>query len=1679
MKGHPSNIFTTVRSEGAILPSDLLQRIVSGDKALDGLDAKSFHLLEGDRINEAINRSWSRLRGAWVNFQHALTQLSSDDAATRLTREKFLLPLFQELGYGRLPPATAIAIGDKRYAISHGWHHTPIHLVGYRVDLDKRSAGIAGASKSSPHSLVQELLNRSNQHLWAFLANGRRLRILRDNASLTRQAYVEFDLEAMMAGEVYADFVLLWLLCHQSRVEVRESGIGNRESGAASTPDSRLSTPHDCWLEKWSQVADSQGTRALEQLRKGVEVAISTLGQGFLSHPANQELRRLLQTGALSAQEYNHQLRRLVYRLLFLFVVEDRDVLLDPAAAPEAKERYQRYYSVNRLRSLADRHRGTRHHDLYQGLQVVMQHLGREGCPALGLPALGSFLWSNEATPALTGNWELGIGNRGQEKTSSHSPDSPLPTPDSPSSSPSKLANVYLLDAIRALAFICDRNGRRPVDYKNLQSRELGSIYESLLELHPQLNIGAGTFKLKTAEGNSRKTTGCYYTPESLVQKLLDTTLEPVLEKTIQAAKQRELEIGNRESRIGNRIQKRTFSQVPDSLLPTPDSPTSLVEEAILNLKICDTACGSGHFLTAAAQRVAKRLAAIRTGEEEPGLDAVRTALRQVISCCIYGVDVNRMAVELCKVALWMEAMEPGKPLPFLEHHIQWGNSLIGATPALMARGIPDDAFKPIRGDDKALCRDLKRQNKREREQAQLTLVDPSTRPWGWLEDMAAYAPEHQPWQQLEELAALMAELDGIPDETIAQVQLKQQKYKELLASTEYRFSRFRADSWCAAFVWIKRSPSDEEANRGIANRGVEGSQESLLAASYSSTHSPEATRSTHPTPDSRLPTSLPYALTEEVFRKIKQNPYNAADWLWGEVENLQSQYSFFHWHVTFAHIFRVPKQAEAVENEQAGWSGGFDVELGNTPWERIKVQEREWFAAYRPDISNAVNATERKRKIQALKTEDPYLYLQFTERCRQSDGESHFIHHSGKYPLCGRGDINTFAVFAEINRLLLQPNGRLGCIVPSSMATADTTKYFFQDLMASKALVSYYDFENRAKIFFPAVDSRMRFALMTLSGSQQPVEQADFVFFAHRIEDLAQSDRHIHLTLDDINLLNPGTKTCPTFRSQREFAITRQIYQTIPVLGQSDHQGNRWQLRITQGLFSQTADISLLQPTTAVDPDQTDLIRCYEARMISRFNHREGSAGITDKNTFRTGVSIPISDEERTDPHFLAQSRYWASLQDTAQRLPKDYPYQWLMGFKDVTSATNTRTMIACVLPKTAVLCSIRVVFLEDYNHPSPPTPLPEVEGSKSTSSSLSPRERARVRATEATGPKKPSPPGISILLSLLANWNSFCFDFFCRQSTPGNHLSDYIIRQLPTLPPSTYQQPCPWDATLTVEDWILPRVLELTYTAWDLQGFAKDIWRESGVGNRESIVQQWEQNHGKPIGSVLSRLEGLADGDGPGRNDLLAHPKLPEGRNLRNDFSDAEGIGVDSGEHRRGIRSRESGGVYPVPQDRSGLSQRVGDTFAPIRSGQTDQSRLNKTSPGTMRLDWENAAFSNSLTPEQNLEALITTPDSPLPIPPFSWNLDRRSWLQAELDAAFFHFYNIQRKDVGFMLESFPIVKRKDRQKFGSFQSKARILRIYDQLTAAMQSGVAYHSDLDPPPGSPVPSPLGRGLG
>ena len=621
---------SAVTSTGGLLPRDLLDRVAAHDPTLDGTVPESYGLARGERLNNAIAHSWNRLGTLWERFGAELAALNgSERAATGLTRRRFTLPLLEELGFADLSPPGSLYVGDRDYPISHEWDGSvAVHLVGARVEIDKRTPGVPGAARISPYGLVQEFLNRSDRHLWAIVSNGRRLRLLRDNASLTRQSYVEFDLAAMLDGEQYSDFRLLWLTCHRTRFE------GDR--------------PESCFLERWTQEAASSGIRALDRQRVGVERALTALGEGFIAQP-NTELKQRLRSGALSTEEYHRQVLRVIYRFLFLLVAESRDLLLPPGADAAARKRYERFYSAHRLATMADRQRGSSHADLWEGFGVVVRALsGTSLAPSLELQPLGSFLWSPDATPDLND---------------------------------ATIDNAHLLDAVRALAWVYDDGSRvrRQVDFRNLGSEELGSVYESLLELRAEIDIDRTTFRLVTVAGNERKTTGSYYTPSPLISRLLDDALDPVLDEAERAA-----------------------------------DPAA----ALLALRVLDPACGSGHFLIAAAHRIAGRLASVRCGGAEPSPDDLREALRDVIGRCVHGIDINPMAVELCKVSLWLEANMPGHPLGFLDHHIVVGNSLLGTTPELLDAGVPDAAFKQLTGDDKEWVKTLRRANKTERDRA-------------------------------------------------------------------------------------------------------------------------------------------------------------------------------------------------------------------------------------------------------------------------------------------------------------------------------------------------------------------------------------------------------------------------------------------------------------------------------------------------------------------------------------------------------------------------------------------------------------------------------------------------------------------------------------------------------------------------------------------------------------------------------------------------------------------------------------------------------------------------------------------------------------------------------------------------------------------------------------------------
>ncbi|MEI8320295.1 MAG: hypothetical protein WCH79_20380, partial [Planctomycetia bacterium] len=341
--------FQHIRTTGPMLPADVLSRVAIEDSKLPGLAGADYGLAASERLGEAITRSWTRLLDIHRAFSEELAAADPADTAAAPTFKTWLRYLFQELGYGSLTATpTARVIDDSSYPVSHQGKHLPMHLGGANVPLDRRTSGVTGASKSAPHSLAQEFLNRNDEALWAIVSNGRQLRLLRDNVSMTRQAFAEFDLEGIFKGQIFSDFRLLWLVLHATRFDVPADG-----------------QPHQCIIEQWHVEGTSVGTRVLGELSDGVRRAIEALGRGFLARPQNEPLKAALASGALDKQEYYRQLLRLVYRLVFLFVAEGRDLLLDPAAPKTNRDTYRKHYSAARLQELAGRLRGNRHPDLF------------------------------------------------------------------------------------------------------------------------------------------------------------------------------------------------------------------------------------------------------------------------------------------------------------------------------------------------------------------------------------------------------------------------------------------------------------------------------------------------------------------------------------------------------------------------------------------------------------------------------------------------------------------------------------------------------------------------------------------------------------------------------------------------------------------------------------------------------------------------------------------------------------------------------------------------------------------------------------------------------------------------------------------------------------------------------------------------------------------------------------------------------------------------------------------------------------------------------------------------------------------------------------------------------------------------------------------------------------------
>lgn len=1334
----------TIRLEGSLFLPDQLEKAAQG--RAQGQTEVDYGVPKGVKLKDEYSRSFQIACAQW---QHFATQLDRADVDAHRLTIGFVSELLRDaLGYTPVQPTTSVQVAAMAYPVSVMAGQMAVLVTPHNLALDDADPRFAvagsGNRRKSAFQAMQELLNASPEHSWGIVSNGKQLRLLRDAASLTRPTYLEFDLADLLGGQRYAEFANVWRLLHASRAP---------QSGGAA-----------CIWEQWREAGKAEGTRVRDGLRNGVEKALLTFGEGFLQHHANEPLRAALHDGSLSKDAYFQQLLRLIYRLIFIFTVEERGVLHpvdDSAEALASRRAYAEGYALNRLRELClTRRARNRHDDHWQAIRIVWRGLAH-GQARLALPALGG-LFAEDQCPHLD---------------------------------TASLHNTYMLSALQHLRWAITIQGNAssltPVDYRNMGPEELGSVYESLLELVPTIDLPVRAFGFVgiteegSTAGNARKTSGSYYTPDSLVQELIKSALDPVIQQRLQAR---------------------------------PDNPTG----ALLSIRVLDPACGSGHFLLAAARRLAEKLAELRSVEsgQEGAVrpQDYRRALREVVACCIFGVDRNPMAIELARTALWLEGFEEGRPLNFLDHHLQVGDALLGLTDLkALELGIAKDAFRPLSGDDKEVCKALAKANTTS------------------LKQLAAERKTRQVRLQLEDTHGLtqLRAVEALPESSTAEIEAKTQAYAHYLQTARTSHLAAAADALIGAYLL----PKTEGHAEAIPTTST------LVVTLQGSTLQPE----------------------QQVALTTAQAACRHA--------------RVFHWPLAFPQVFS---------------QGGFDCVLGNPPWERIKLQEEEFFATRYRDIAEARNKAERAQRIHWLSEgtlarhlypdlahetrvdeAEKRLYAEFIAARRTAEAVSLYAHvaseDGGRYPLTGVGDVNTYALFAETILQIQAHDGRAGFIVPTGIATDDNTKAYFAHITQNSRLVSLFDIENRDAIF-PSVHRSFKFCLITLGSA----EQAEFVYFATQVSQLTDSRRRFTLTPEEFSLINPNTLTCPVFRSQRDADLLKRIHRAAGVFHRLE-ASNPWRESLSRIFdMGKAADQILAEQSRP-----SESYPMYEAKMFHQYDHRFAGIG-------SDGAERAASDEEKKKPDFKIVTAHCMQSQEVERRLKdRGALRKWFIGYRDITNATNERTTIATVLPRFATNYTIRLCITQ--------------ESAKNET-------------------------------LLLANMNSLVFDFAARQKLGGTHLSDYIFRQLPVLAPNAYE---PRDI-----EFILPRVLELTYTSNELIPFARDLDFEGQAFNWDPARRQVIRAE---LDAYFARLYGLPRDD-------LRYILDPE---------DAMGSGYPS-ETFRGLKDKEQRelGEYRTQRlvlgefDRMTLAETMGEEYVSTLSPPPgEQATSNCSAHGVIR--------------------------------------------------------------------------------------------------------------------------------
>ena len=1012
----------------------------------------------------------------------------------------------------------------------------------------------------------------------------------------------------------------------------------------------------------------------------------------------------------------------LLYRLLFILYAEDRDLL------PVRDTRYDDYGLREKVRGDIGRRkdqedvfsaRATRYWSALDDLCQAIAH----GDASIGLPPYNGGLFDQARTPLL-----------GQIR----------------------LDDVVMATAIDTLSFEQTPDGRRYINYRDLGVQQLGSIYERLLE--HDLVLEHDTIAVRPNR-LARKGSGSYYTPDGLVGLIIKETIDPLVRSRMDAFEARHGELAAIHLPEGRRMGRLK-----------PLDPA----EKLLDLKVCDPAMGSGHFLvnlvdyladrviTAMAEAEAtvdgyispltERIDAIRNTIianaeasgwtiDEDQLDDRHIVRRMVLKRCVYGVDKNPMAVELAKVALWLHTFTVGAPLSFLDHHLRCGDSLFG--------------FWVRTGLDLAA-----------EQGGPLFLQGPITR--------AARA------------AAPMQIIEGLTDAEIAEAHRSADVFDEIEEMTTPLNAIL---SLVQAFEWLNIRNREEKA--------------ALYAYLFAGTFGD--------------PINIAFGKIA-VVEQTRDDEHFAV--LLNTARRLVAEERFLNWQVAFPGVWSAW--------DRAGLHGGFDAVIGNPPWDRMKLQQVEWFAARRPEIAMATRAADRTRMITNLETASDPLAREFADASERAQVAVHMARTGGEYPLLSGGDVNLYSLFVERAMTLVKPDGMVGLLTPSGIASDKTASAFFKGVATEGRLRALYDFENK-KVFFPDVHASFKFCVLVASPSPND-EPARCAFYCHRVAELDDPERCFPLTAEDFARVNPNTGTAPIFRTRRDAALTTAIYARLPVLvdRSSGDAVKAWPVKYTR-MFDMTNDSGLFRTREELEEQEGawpvggnrfaspsgDWVPLYEGKMVQAFDHRAANIVVNPENQHRPAQPVPATPEQHRDPDWLPDPQFWVPASECGWTAG----VEWVLGFKEITAPTNVRTLIAALFPTIGFGNKVPIL--------------------------------------------KPETTDRSEWL-LAANLNATILDFVTRQKVQGQTLNLFIVEQLPVVPPDHYETIC--FGSKTAGEIVREAVLELTYTAHDMTPFAREMGYVDETGTAKPPFR-WDEDRRlqlrAKLDAVFFHLYGLADRD------------------------------------------------------------------------------------------------------------------------------------------------------------------------------------------------------------------------